>query len=515
MSAAAPVLSADETARVLKENESLRRENRLLELKVEKLQRQLWAPKSERHVPGDENQGRLFAEAKPAAPAPEPKPEAGQKRERRSGAQKGPKPLDPALPRETIRVPDPDLKELICPDTGKVRQPAFVEQVEVLARRPAQYFVKVYERVVFTSEAKTAPVYSAWPADILPRSRMHASMVGYIACAHFADHQPYYRIQQQLERVGVDLPRNSQVSLMEQLSKLIALLVQQVRADLFAEGYLQLDATPVDVADPAHKGALKEAAVWVYRGPSGAVWFDYRPTKAVRGPDEVLTAANYKGLLQHDAAAGLNNIGPPGQIRHLACFSHLRRPFFHALEGREKKAERYLVAINRLFRIERLAKRFGLDESKRGRLRQRRSQPLFQQMLAWAKDDVTTATPKTEYMDGLQYLLHHHEALAACLTEPRAEISNNRAENSIRPLKLGLKNWLAVGHPSAGPRLAALFTLVENCRQAGIDPEAYLIDIIARLPDHPAKDLSALSPWRWKPPASTSAAPASSSGPAR
>jgi transposase len=82
----------------------------------------------------------------------------------------------------------------------------------------------------------------------------------------------------------------------------------------------------------------------------------------------------------------------------------------------------------------------------------------------------------------------------------------------VRPLKLGAKNWIAIGHPSAGPRLAKLFTLVENCRQAGIDPEAYLIDIIARLPDHPAKDIAALSPWWWKPKAaaSTTGAPASS-----
>lgn len=513
MSTTAPVLSAEETARLLQENEALRRENRLLELKVEKLQRQLWSPKSERYVPGDENQGRLFGEPAPVPPPPPPAKQSGAGA-KRTGAPKGPKPLDPSLPRETIRVADPDLKELICPDTGKVRQPAFVEQLEVLARRPAQYFVKVYERVVYTSEAKTAPVYSPWPMDVLPRSRMHASMVAYIAGAHYADHNPFHRIQQQLERVGVDLPRNTQVSLMDQLAERVSPLVRQLQSDIFAEGYLQLDATPIDVADPAHKGALKEAAIWVYRGKSGAVWFDYRPTKAVRGPDQVLTAANYAGLLQHDGAAGLNNIGPPGQIRHLACFSHLRRPFFHALEGREKRAERYLLAINRLFRIERLAKRFRLDEPTRQKLRQRRSQPLFQQLLEWAQADVTTATPKTEYMDGLQYLLHHQSALAACLTEAQAEISNNGAENSIRPLKLGLKNWLAVGHPSAGPRLAALFTLVENCRQAGIDPEAYLIDVIARLPDHPAKDLPSLSPWRWKPAAATTAATASGPGPA-
>lgn len=122
------------------------------------------------------------------------------------------------------------------------------------------------------------------------------------------------------------------------------------------------------------------------------------------------------------------------------------------------------------------------------------------------------ATPKTDLAEGVHYLLAHQAALERCLTVPEAELSNNGAENAVRPLKLGAKNWLAIGHPSAGPRLANLFTLVENCRQAGIDPEAYLIDLIAHLPDHPAKDIAALSPWRWKPAPEAAASTTSSAG---
>lgn len=496
------------------EREALLTTNRLQAFEIAKLKRELWSPKSERYTPDETRQGQLFCdEPAPVVSVPAGKP---SRQSARRGEPKGPKPLDPSLPRETVRVPDPGLKELICPETGQVRQAAFVQQLEVLARKPAQYYVKVYERVVFTSPAKTAPAYSPWPADVLPRARMHASVVGYIACAHFADHQPYFRIEQQLARVGVELPRNCQVSLMQQLTERVERLVEKIRQDLFAEKYLQLDATPLAVADPARPGKLREVALWVYRSKSGAVWFDYQPTKAVRGPDKVLTEANYAGLLQTDAAAGLNNIGPPGQIRHLGCHCHLRRPFFQAVKDREKNAERYLLAINRLFAWERLAKRFRFDSAGRQKLRQRRSLPLFQRMLEWAEADVAAATPKTDYADGLHYLLAHQASLKRCLTEPEAELSNNGAENAVRPLKLGAKNWIAIGHPSAGPRLAKLFTLVENCRQAGIDPESYLIDIIARLPDHPAREIGSLSPWRWQPQAvATTVAAGSSSGRAR
>jgi len=240
------------------------------------------------------------------------------------------------------------------------------------------------------------------------------------------------------------------------------------------------------------------------------VWFEYQPNKSPKGPDRVLTEAKYRGLLQTDAAAGLGNIGPPGQITYLGCHAHLRRPLFQAVKGLEKKAERYLKAINRMFRIDRLAKRFGLSVGKRQRLREKHSLPLFREMLVWAKQEAVT--PKTDLAEGVHYLRAHQAPLERCITMPEAELSNNGAENAVRPLKLGAKNWGAIGHPSAGPRLANLFTLVENCRQAGIDPEAYLIDIIARLPDHPAKDIAALSPWRWKPAPGPAASTTSANG---
>ena len=486
-------------------------------MKVEKLEWQLWSPKSERHVSDDKRQQKLFAEPviEPAPATPEASNPSHKTQTSR--IPKGPKPLDPSLPRQRIQVPDPDLKELMCPESGRPRQPAFVERIEVLARKAAEYYVKVYERTVFTSPLKTAPVYSPRPDEVLPRSRTHASVVAHIACAHFADHQPYFRIEGQLARVGVRLPRNCQVSLMRQLDERVVPLVRHLKMEILGSGYVQLDATAINVADPARPGRLREASLWVYRSQAGAVWFDYQPNKSPKGPGRILSEAKYRGLLQTDAAVGLGNIGPPRQIVSLGCHAHLRRPFFHSFKGREKKAVRYLKAINRMFRVDRLAKRFSLSMKKRQKLREKHSLPLFREMLVWAKQEMTT--PKTDLANGMHYLLAHQVALERCLSVPEAELSNNGAENAVRPLKLGAKNWLAIGHPSAGPRLANLFTLVENCRHAEIDPEACLIDLIARLPDHPAKDIAALSPWRWKPesgPAvSITSAVGSSRGPGR
>ncbi len=497
-----------------REYEAVVAEVRLLELQVRKLKQELWGRKSERFVADAGLQAGLFAEPTPVAPvteAPAPAARPATVRPARK-IPMGPKPLDPALPREVVRLPAPDLKALLCPVSGKAMQPGFEEQLEVLARKPAEYFVKRYERTVFVSPAKSAPVATEWPSDVLPRARMHVSVIAHIATAHYADHLPFYRIEQQMARIGVDLPRNCQVSLMSQLDRLVEPLVKAIMRDVLGSGYVFLDATPVPVLDPARPGASREATLWAYRGGTGGVWFEYQSSKSPQHPDRVLKAADFCGHLQTDAASGLGDIGPPGKVISLGCHAHLRRYFFKAVQAGERPAEPYLLGINRLFRLERLAKHFRLTEENRAKLRARHGVPLFDGLLTSAETAKLTTLPKSLFGAGLHYLLAQRAPLRRCLTEAKAELSNNAVERAIRPLKLGAKNWLHVGHPDAGPRLANLFTVVENCRLCGVDPEAYLIDLIARLPDHPAAKVAELLPRAWapvRPAAATTAAAAS------
>lgn len=481
--------------------EQLRAQVRWLELRVKDLETQLYGRKSERRaVDSDDDDlawDELLKEAQTLAPTAEPVPVAPSPRSVKTGIAKGPKPLDPALPREVITVPNPDLKELICPVTRRPMQPAFVDTLEVLARRPAVYFVKRYERTVFTSPAKTAPVYAPWPADVLSRSRVHASIVGHLAAAHFCEHQPYHRIEQQLARIGVDLPRVCQVSLMAQLNERVQPLVAALQAQVWAGGYIHLDATPIDLADPARPGAVRESALWAYRSNDGPVWFDFRLHKSPSSPTKLLE--NYRGLLQTDGATGLADIGQEDKrITHLGCFSHARRYAVKAVDAGEADAVPYLAAMNQLFRIERLARHFNLPEAKRAELRRRRSRPLADKLFADALAAQPRVPPKTRLGQAITYLLGQQASLLRCLTEPRARIDNNLVEQCVRPLKVGAKNWGFIGHPDAGPRLANLFTLVENCRREGIDPETYLVDIIGRILDHPMKTITELLPREWK-----------------
>jgi transposase len=477
-------------ARLQREKDALEVEVKILELKVQKLQRELWDRKSERLAGGDEGQ-RIFFEEGAAERAPGKAPAAkGGGRER---IPPGPKPLDPALPREVIQVPAPELKKLICPATGVPMRPGFVERLEVLARRAPEYYVKAYERVVFVSPAKTAPVYSPWPAEVLPRARVHVSIVAHVAAAHYCEHLPFHRIEQQLARVGVDLPRVCQVSLMAQLDRLVEPLLEAEKKEVFGRGYIQVDATPIDLCDPARPGAVREATLWAYRTRTGAVWFEYQTSKSPSHPDATLKKMNFRGYVQTDAAKGLGSIGPPGAVTSLGCHAHARRYFFDAHKAGDPRAQWYLEQFGKLFRVERLAQRYG----RRAVLRRRFSVAIFGGMLDQAEAHAQVAPAKTDLGDAVRYLLDQQERLERCLTTPEAEISNNGVERAIRPLKLGAKNWMFIGDPKAGPRLANLFTLVENCRLLGIDPERYLIDVLGRLADHPASKIAELLPHHW------------------
>jgi hypothetical protein len=298
---------------------------------------------------------------------------------------------------------------------------------------------------------------------------------------------------------------------MAQLDERMQPLVAAIRAQVWASGYIHLDATPIDLCDPGRPGAARESTLWAYRATDGPVWFDFQLNKSPKRPAQLLE--NYRGLLQTDGASALDAIGQADhRVTHLGCWSHARRYFVKAVDAGEREAEPYLRAINRIFRLERLARRFNLTPENRARLRQDASQPTADRLFADALAAAPLAPPKTRLGQALGYLLGQKPSLLRCLSEPRARIENNLVEQAIRPLKIGAKNWQQIGHPKAGPRLANLFTVVENCRLVGVDPEAYLIDIIARLPDHPMKRIAELLPHAWKtartaPPAGTVTSP--------
>ncbi len=196
---------------------------------------------------------------------------------------------------------------------------------------------------------------------------MPVSVVAHLAAAHYSEHLPFYRLEQPLARTGVTLARSTQVALRTQLDALVAPLVAHLKTAVLASGYVHLDATPVDVCDPARPGRAREATLWAYRARSadpaveGLVWFEYQASKSPAHPRAVL--ADYRGVLQTDGAAGLDTLGAPNEVTHLACWAHARRRFIQALRLGESRAgpyrAPYLAQLDRLFRLDARARRIA------------------------------------------------------------------------------------------------------------------------------------------------------------
>lgn len=486
--------------RLKSENGDLQVENDQLRLQVRELKAQVYGPKSEKSR-RDEPEGQTLLEgvAEAAigngAQAAE-KPQAPKPPRRSDGRRKGPKPLPAHLRREHVAVADPDLGELICPATGALMKPGFQQTIEVLSRRPAEYYVRAYTRNVFVSPAKEAPVASAWPASVLPKTRVDASVAAWVLSSRFADHLPFHRQQGILRRHGVEISRTTMCGWSRRIEEAARPLVALIADAVLASGYVQLDATPARILDPQRPGAAREACAWAYRALDGPVFFEFAMGKSGKVPKARLE--RYQGILQTDGASNFGGATEKPGVVHLQCWAHARRYFVKAQKAHEKDAAAYVQEMDRLFRLERICSRHNMDTCRRQRLRERfsipRAERLFEAAGKWREN---CPMRKTAMGRAVDYLLARQDDLMECLRRPGSRIDNNLVENAIRPLKLGLKNYLFIGHPSAGSTFACMYTLVENCRLAGANPEEYFADLIERLLDYPASKLADFIPQNW------------------
>ena len=476
--------------------EELEAENKRLALRVKALEKELYGSRSDRRPAPDPRQG-TFSEIDEAR-APEPVTAAPKRAgaSKAKGLPRGPKPLNPDLPRHQEFIPDPDINALICPASGRPMKPGFTESVEVLARKPAEYYVRVLIRRVFVSPLGEAPVYSPWPSDVMPRSRIDVSVVASILSSRFADHQPYHRQSKQLERHGVSLPVNTQCSLVALACEKLQPVYQAVITDTLNHTYLMMDPTPVRLKSEHKSGSTKQATIWTYRALDGPVFFEFAENK--KGSTPAQTLNTYQGILQTDGASNFGGLPAREAVTHLGCWAHVRRYFVKAEESGDTRATPYLETIDRLFRRERLIKRFGLNAEQTRELRRRYSLPAVDALYAKALDFAQNQTLlKTPLVKAINYTLARTQTLRECFLHAPSRIDNNLAENALRPIKLGAKNWLFIGHENAGPRTAIMFTLVENCRILGLNPEEYLANILARVDEHPNKRIQELTPHGW------------------
>ncbi|REG58578.1 transposase [Paraburkholderia sp. BL6669N2] len=418
--------------------------------------------------------------------------------------------LPPHLPREE-RVLDADAS---CPKCGSTMQPLGEDVSEQLARVAAMF--KVIRTIRRKTVCPCGHHFSQSPMPGLPitRSIAHPSLLADILVSKYADHAPLYRQSQIAARDGVKLDPASMGRWVGQCEALCEPLTEALRRHTMAPSKLHADDTPIPVLAPGNK-KTKTGRLWVYvrddtRSGStepAAVWFAYSPDRKGIHPQTHL--AGFEGILQADAYSGFNELYESGKIREAACWDHARRYIYdvHARTPTEATRE-VLELIGELYGIE--ADIRGKPAAERLRVRQEKSVPLLATIKTWMTDKLATLSKKSDLAKAIRYSLNQWDALALYCDEGGAEISNALAENALRCVSLGRKNFLFAGSDSGGERAAAMYGLIGTCKLNGINPRAYLEYVLTHIADHPINRIDELLPWNVATKLARQAGPAAS-----
>jgi len=411
------------------------------------------------------------------------------------------------LPRKThTRLPQTSA----CPQCQGEMRPIGEDVSETLEYVPGHYEVIREVRPKFTCKSCAKLVQAEASSRPIPRGEAGPGLLAHVVISKFVDHLPLYRQAQIFARSGVELSRSTLADWLGQVSRLLAPLVEQVRRQVFAGVKLHADDTPVPVLAPG-TGKTKTGRLWTYvrddrswGDPSPpAVWFAYSPDRKGEHPQRHLR--EFRGALQADAYAGFQPVYATGQVREIACWAHARRKFFDLVQAHGSPFAREAVQrINALYAIEGTIR--GHPPEERLRVRQADALPKLEALRQWLQEGLQQLSRKSETTAAGNYILGRWQALLRYTEDGRLEIDNNTAERALRAVALGRKNYLFAGSDNGGETAATLYSLLGSAKLNGVEPEAYLREVLTRIADHPINRIAELLPWNLKPAAEPTAA---------
>jgi transposase len=344
------------------------------------------------------------------------------------------------------------------------------------------------------------------PAQMIDKGIPAPGLLAQVVIAKHDDHLPLYRQTEIYARSGVHIPRSSMAQWVGICGVRLMPLADALRDFILGHSVIHADETPVKLLAPG-QGKTRRAFVWVYRttnfvamnGKGRAVLFDFTLGRGGENPRRVLQG--FDGTLVSDDFSGYHALHAQG-ITAALCMAHARRKLFeaHELNGSQIAAQA-VVLIARLYETERLGAE--LQPEARWLLRQQRSRPVADALHTWLTEQRQKLAHADATAKAIDYSLSNWRALTRYLDDGNVPIDNNAAENSVRPLAIGRKNWLFVGSQQAGERAAVVMSLIESAKLNGHDPWAYLKDVFERLPTLKQRDLAQLLPHNWRPASDT------------
>jgi transposase len=411
-------------------------------------------------------------------------------RERLRKPPRGRRPLPGHLPRRVVLVDVPE-EEKVC-SCGTAKEKIGEAVSEKLDYLPSQFEVVKTVRPKYACPQCHEGVTSApCPAQAVEKGLAAEGLLAQVVVSKYVDHLPLYRQERIFGRVGVDLPRSTLVGFVEEASEALSPVGEELKREVLKANYLQTDDTPVVVL--ADLGGSFKGRLWTYLDPlSSQVIFEATRTHERDGPAKFLEG--FQGFLQADAYKGYDVLYRSGGIVEVGCWAHGRRRFVEALDTDIRGAP-IVASIQQLYQVEREGE--GIDYEGRRVLRQERSVPLLAQIDSQRKALEKDVLPKSPLGDALRYIENQWKALNRFVEDGRLRIDNNGAENQLRAVALGRKNWLFAGSMAGLHRAALLYSLAQSCRLVGVEPFAYFRDVLLRVATHPQSAIGQLTPKGW------------------
>ncbi|MBW6495699.1 MAG: IS66 family transposase [Burkholderiaceae bacterium] len=426
------------------------------------------------------------------------------------------KPFPEHLPRERVVIEAPTT----CTCCGSDRIVKMGEDVtETLEVIPRQWKVIQTVREKFTCRCCEKISQPPAPFHTIPRGWAGPQLIAMVAFDKYGQHQPLNRQSERIAREGIDLSLSTLADLIGHACVALSPIHELIERHVLTAGRLHGDDTTVPLLA---RGGTKTARLWTYvrddqpwggSAPPAAL-FKFSRDRQMIHPNKHL--AGWQGVLQADAYSGYNDLyladRSPGPARSALCWSHARRKFFELADiaGNVRKnkpahdispvALEAVKRIDAIFDIEREIN--GMDADARLAVRQARSRPLVEELHTWLLEERARMSKHNSVSKAIDYLMppkgDRWDAFTAFLDDGRICLTNNAAERALRGIALGRKSWLFAGSERGGERAAFMYTLIVSCKMNDIDPQAWMADVLARMPDIAVSRLPELLPWNWK-----------------
>lgn len=502
---------AENNRKLVKQNEELMAEVKNLTAQIAWLKRQLFGKKSEKLQPYDPAADLFSDYFKDQAQQLEPeKEEATNKIEKESKedkkqAKKNRQMLEglPVLETETLEPEGIDL--------SKYRRIG-EEITQVIEHKPGMLYIRqiIRPRYALINDGIELPedgekMVAIAPMPLLPiyRGMAGPSLLAELLLQKYEYHQPFYRQIQELKHLGMRQVSESTVDgWFAQTISLLKPLYEVLKAEVMKSDYNQADETTTPVIDREKHKAAKEY-LWMVRAVMERLVVFYYEDGSRAGAVIRNLAANFKGYLQCDGFVGYETAFKANPAVHLVnCMAHIRRHFEQALNENREPADHALKEIQLLYKVEHLCDSDpDMTPEKRKQKRQELAKPIMLSMKAWMETEGIKYGEKTAMGKAITYAYTRWDNMMRYLDDGRIHIDNNLAENAIRPITLGRKNYLFCGNHAAAENMAVICSLLATCKAHDVNPRNYLNDIIAKMPymkDANEETLIELLPHKWK-----------------